>query len=65
MIRSVYKWDNSMVMVFDDDGQQLPEYQGHVARVRARILRDAGDDAEFFSGVWRAHTVQPIEREDL
>lgn len=27
-IKSVYHWQNDMVMVFDEKGQQIPELQG-------------------------------------
>ena len=36
-----------MVMVFDDEGEQMPEYQGQYERVRGNILRDAPPEAVF------------------
>ncbi len=38
-IKTVILWQNGMVMVFGQDGQQLPEYQGPVEEVRDKIKR--------------------------
>jgi hypothetical protein len=40
-IKSVILWQNGMVMVFDDDGQQMPELQGPKEEAM-RKLRAAG-----------------------
>lgn len=40
-ISRVYLWPNRMVMVFDQFGHQMPEYQGFVVDVRER-LAEAG-----------------------
>ena len=45
MIRTVIRLKNDMVMVFDEDGEQLPKYQGSYAEVRESILKDAPPDA--------------------
>lgn len=47
MIKSVIKFQNDMVMVFDADGEQIPEYQGQYGEVKAIILRDAPPEALF------------------
>ncbi len=41
MIRTVIRLRNDMVMVFDADGEQLSEYQGHDEDVKRAILNDA------------------------
>ena len=47
MIRTVIILRNGMVMVFDDEGEQVPEYQGQYEVVRGNILRDAPPGAVF------------------
>ncbi len=47
MIKTVIKSTDGMVMVFDQAGEQLPEYQGSYHEVKARILRDAPPEARF------------------
>lgn len=44
-IHSVILWTNGMVMSFDHQGQQMPEYQGPFERVATRINA-------VFSGSW-------------
>lgn len=41
MIRTVIRINNNMVMVFDEEGEQIPWYQGDYDDVRERILADA------------------------
>ena len=41
MIKSVIRCPNDMVLVFDDDEEQVPEYQGWYQQVREAILKDA------------------------
>ena len=45
MIKTVIRAANNMVIVFDEKGQQLPEYQGQYEEVKERILADTGDKA--------------------
>lgn len=52
MIDSVYLWQNGMVMVFDEVGDQIPEYQGPLPKVRDSILADAPCGAVFVIGEW-------------
>ncbi len=40
MIAGVIRWVNGMVMVFDEEGQQLPGYQGRWKDMREKILHD-------------------------
>jgi len=41
MIKTVIRIKNNMVMVFDEKGEQIPEYQGFYDEVRDTILTDA------------------------
>jgi len=47
VIKKVIGFQNDMVMVFDDYGEQVCEYQGYYADVRERILTNAPRDAVF------------------
>ena len=46
-----------MVMVFDEKGEQLPDYQGSYDEVRDRILADAPAGAVF--NHWFGHSPKP------
>ena len=37
MIKRIYKFENQMVVVFDEFGNQLPEYQGWVGDVAHKL----------------------------
>ena len=64
MIKSAIKTPNNMVMVFDENGEQIPEYQGDYEEVRENILRDAPLTAVF--AYWLNHADEPrsISKED-
>lgn len=62
IITNVYVWDNQMVMVFDQYGKQMPDYQGPKEEVWHRVCQDAPATARFNGGVWRAREVYDIER---
>lgn len=47
MIGTVIVLQNGMVMVFDGEGEQMPEYQGQYEEVRGTILGDAPPEAVF------------------
>ena len=57
MIKTVIRLQNDMVMVFDENGEQLPEYQGSYADVRESILKDAPSDAIFAH--WTTQSTKP------
>lgn len=59
MIKSVIK-SEKMVIVFDEKGELIPEYQGQYEEVKEKILRDAPPDA-LFTKV--AYNLQPVARE--
>ena len=46
-IKTVIRCSNAMVIVFDEQGEQISEYQGQYQKVRESILRDAPNDAVF------------------
>ncbi len=50
MIKSVIRCPSDMVLVFDEDDEQVPEYQGEYREVKKRLLRDAPPAALF--GHW-------------
>jgi hypothetical protein len=51
MISRVYRFQNDMVMVFDEHGKQIPEFQGPFEEVKEKIEVSASP-ATVFSG-WR------------
>lgn len=63
VISDVIKFQNGMVLVFDENGEQMPAYQGRYEEVKAKILADAPENAQFFHGVWRV-SGDPIPREE-
>jgi hypothetical protein len=64
MIKSVIRCLNDMVMVFDENDEQIPEYQGRYEDVKERILIDAPPSAMF--GNWLDHKsdIAPVLKED-
>jgi len=64
MIKSVVRCPNNMVVVFDKDDEQVPEYQGKYYQVREHILRDAPPDTLF--GLWFDYEtdVRTVSREE-
>lgn len=61
VIRHVYRWQNDMVMVFDQFGEQMGEYQGKYAEVREKILADVNENTEFFGGDWQTGKLEIVE----
>jgi len=47
MIKTVIRCPNDMVMVFDEKGEQIPEYQGQYEKVKENVLKDAPLDTAF------------------
>ena len=47
MLKTVIRCSNNMVMVFDEKGEQIPEYQGQYEEVKEKILNDAPLNAVF------------------
>lgn len=47
MIKEVILFDNEMVAVFDENGEQLPEYQGRHSKVVTKIILNSTDRTVF------------------
>ena len=57
MINKIIRLKDDMVMVFDEEGEQIPEYQGCYMVVKDKILADAPAGAVF--NHWFGHSVKP------
>lgn len=57
MIKTIIRVDGDMVMVFDENGEELPEYQGRFYDVKDSILADASPDSVFKR--WTGYVLQP------
>ncbi len=64
MIKTVFRFRNNMVMVFDKWGEQIPEYQGQYQKVKQSILRDALPDTIFALGFTDAGELRQVPREE-
>ena len=47
MIKTIIRSQNNIVMVFDERGEQIPEYQNQYEEVKETILKDAPLNAVF------------------
>lgn len=63
MIKKVIHWANGMVMVFDENGKQMPEYQGIYEEVKDKILKDSNENTEFAGGNWSRGIEESIKKE--
>ena len=63
MIKTVVKL-HSIVMVFDERGEQIPEYQGQYERVKQSILKDAPINAVFAHGFTDVGELREMLREE-
>lgn len=50
VITTVYIWQALQVMVFDQHGKQITSYQGKLADVYDRLLRDAPESTIWYMG---------------
>ena len=57
VIKSVYRLKNDMVMVFDAEGEQIPEYQGRYEDVKESILREVPSGAVLAH--WFDNAIEP------
>jgi len=48
LIKTVIRIKKDTVMVFDQNGEQIPEYQGYYNDVKDKILADATPDSVFY-----------------
>ncbi len=63
VIKSVIKSHNGMILVFDEKGEQISEYQGQYEEVKESILRDAPTDAAFSYGLSCKAELKAVPRE--
>ena len=64
MIKTAIRLKNDIVMVFDESGEEIPEYQGQYGEVRESVLRDAPADAVFAHGFTDSGKLQEVAREE-
>lgn len=64
MIKTVIRLRNNMVMVFDAEGEQIPEYQGQYEEVSARVLRDTPAGTRFRHWFGYALKSSPVSGEN-
>ena len=64
MIKTAIRLKNDMVMVFDESGEEIPEYQGQYEDVKESILKDAPADAVFAHGFTNSGKLQEVAREE-
>ncbi len=64
MIKTVLRFRNNMVMVFDKWGEQIPKYQGQYEKVKESILGDALPDTVFALGFTDAGELREVPREE-
>jgi hypothetical protein len=57
MIKTVIRIENDMVMVFDESGEELPEYQGNFTSVKDKIIADAQEESVF--NHWFGYSQKP------
>ena len=57
MLKTVIRLRNNAVMVFNAEGEQLPEYQGKYEEVREIIVRDAPAGTVF--NHWFGYALKP------
>ena len=64
MIKTVIRFENDMVAVFDRRGEQISRYQGEYETVKESILRDAPPDVVFARGCGDCGKLQKVYREN-
>ena len=47
MIKTIIKASKDMVIAFDEQGNQMSEYQGRYEDVKQKIMADTGTEAAF------------------
>ncbi|MDD4876351.1 MAG: hypothetical protein PHQ86_04375 [Dehalococcoidales bacterium] len=62
MIKNIIRFQNDMVMVFDEEGEQISKYQGQYQKVKQFILEDAPLGAIFANGFTKYGRLSEIAR---
>jgi hypothetical protein len=64
MIKTVIRIKNDMVLVFDEDGEEMPRYQGYYDDVKDKIMADVQPGSIF--NHWFGYSLKPLViRRDL
>ena len=58
MIKTVIRLKNDMVMAFDEEGDQMPQYQGCYQEVKEKVLENAMAGAVF--NHWFGNSLKPV-----
>ena len=64
VIKNTIKARSGMVLVFDDKGEQIPEYQGQYEQVKPHILQDAPPSAVFSYAFDYESELKTVPREE-
>lgn len=64
MLALAIRWQNDMVMCFDENGAQILDLQGPYAEVGARVLDAAGPKTDLGHGDWLTRKWYPVSQED-
>jgi len=64
VIKIAIRIKNNMVVVFDEEGEQIPKYRGQYEEVKESILKDAPPDAVFAHGFTNAGELRKVPREE-
>ncbi len=57
VIKTIIRMENNEVIVLDESGEQMPEYQGYYPAVKDKILADASEVSVF--NHWFGLSVEP------
>jgi hypothetical protein len=64
MIKTVIRAANDMVITFDEQGNQLTEYQGRYEDVKKKILADTGTESAFINWFGVSPKADIVEKVD-
>ena len=64
MIKIAIRFKNNMVVVVDEEGEQIPKYQGQYEEVKESILKDAPRDTVFAHGFTDYGELRKVPREE-
>ena len=63
-IKTAIRFKNNMVVVLDESGEPIPEYQGQYEEVKENVLRDASPDTVFAHGFINSGELLKVPREE-